>query len=249
VRDGLWAQFVVPGLVAVDPAQPVRGAVLGQPRHSTGGPDVDRVSRHVGRLGGGGHPAGSFRLRAVLGDGLLEQMRLVLRGPPATVDDELDPVARGIGCGLAYGSEEVRIEVGDPRYLVIEDRRAVGNRTGGLAKRITEITADASGVRWGARCSLRGTVFGGAAVGDEDAVEDEGPDNGAPRAAAIAAMTASSPATRRLRIRVRRALVRADLLLVTPRVKGAWCCQRVCDFRYADDMCRLVASEHARVAG
>jgi hypothetical protein len=105
------------------------------------------------------------------------------------------------------------------------------------------------GLRRDARCSLRGTLFGDAAVADEDAVEDEGPDNGSPRAAAIAAMTASSPATRRLRIRVRRSLVRADLLLVTPRVKGAWCCQRVCDFRYADDMCRLVASEHARVAG
>ena len=32
VIDGLGAQFVVPGLVAVDLAQPVRGAVRGQPR-------------------------------------------------------------------------------------------------------------------------------------------------------------------------------------------------------------------------
>ena len=46
--DGLGAQLVVPGLVAVDLAQPVRGAVLGQPRRGTGGPDVDRVARHVG---------------------------------------------------------------------------------------------------------------------------------------------------------------------------------------------------------
>ena len=50
--DGFGAQLVVPGLVAVDLAQPVLGAVLGQPRRGPGGPDVDRVPRHVrGRVG------------------------------------------------------------------------------------------------------------------------------------------------------------------------------------------------------
>ena len=34
--DGFGAQFVVPGFVAVDLAQPVRGAVLGQPRRGIG---------------------------------------------------------------------------------------------------------------------------------------------------------------------------------------------------------------------
>src|SRR5215207_5566945 len=62
VIDGLRAQFVVPGFVAVDLAQPVLGAVLGQPRRGTGGPDVDRVPRHVSRRVGSGHPPGGFLL-------------------------------------------------------------------------------------------------------------------------------------------------------------------------------------------
>src|SRR5215210_3953392 len=43
VVDGFGAQFVVPRFVAVDLAQPVLGAVLGQPRRGSGGPKVDRV--------------------------------------------------------------------------------------------------------------------------------------------------------------------------------------------------------------
>jgi hypothetical protein len=58
VTDDLEAQFVVPGFVAIDLAQPVVGAVLGQPRCGIGAPDVDRVPRHVRRRGGGGHPSG-----------------------------------------------------------------------------------------------------------------------------------------------------------------------------------------------
>ena len=68
-------------------------------------------------------------------------MLLVLRGTPAAVDEELDPVVRGIGCGLAQGTEESWIEVGHTRNLVIEDRRAVGDGTVGLAKRTTVLTA------------------------------------------------------------------------------------------------------------
>ena len=60
VIDGFGAQFVVPGFVAVDLAQPVLGAVLGQPRCGIGGPNVDRVPRHVSRRVGGGHPSGGF---------------------------------------------------------------------------------------------------------------------------------------------------------------------------------------------
>jgi hypothetical protein len=83
--------------------------------------------------------------------------------------------------------------------------------------------------------------MGDAAVEDEDASSRE------PRAAAIAAKTTSRPATRILRIRIRRVVVRAGSLWVMPPVKAAWCCQHVCGFRYADDMRQLVASEHAGV--
>jgi hypothetical protein len=51
----------VPGLVAVDLAQPIPGPVRGQPRRAIHGPNVDRVARHVSRCVGGGHPSGSFR--------------------------------------------------------------------------------------------------------------------------------------------------------------------------------------------
>jgi hypothetical protein len=54
--------------------------------------------------------------------------------------------------------------------------------------------------------------MGDAAVEDEDAAEDEDAGNCEPRAAAIAAMTISRPATRILRIRIRRVVVRAGLL-------------------------------------
>jgi hypothetical protein len=71
----------------------------------------------------------------------MEELFLVLRGTPATIDDELDPVVRGIRCSLAQGTEESRIEVGYTRNLVIKDRRAVGDGTVSLAKRTTVHTA------------------------------------------------------------------------------------------------------------
>ena len=67
----------------------------------------------------------------------MEELLLVRRGTPATVDDELDPVARGISRGLAQRTEEPRIEFGYARNLVVEDRRAVGNGTVSFAKRTT----------------------------------------------------------------------------------------------------------------
>src|SRR3954454_15135113 len=70
--DGFGAQLVVPGFVAVDLAQPVLGAVLGQPRRGIGGPNVDRVPRHMSRRVGGGHPSGGFLSRAVPRDRLTE---------------------------------------------------------------------------------------------------------------------------------------------------------------------------------
>ena len=174
--DGFGAQLVVPGLVAVDLAQAVLGAVLGQPRRGIGGPDVDRVPRHVRRRLGGGDPAGSLLLRAVLRDRLLQQLFLVLRGTPAAVDDELDAVVRGSGCSSAQGAEEIGVEVGYARNLVVEDRRAGRDGTVGLAQRArcapTDRRAAGDGTvgRPGTSISaLRRTPMGDAAVEDEDA--------------------------------------------------------------------------------
>ena len=65
----------------------------------------------------------------------MEELLLVVRGTPAAIDVELDPVACRIRRGLAQGTEESWIEVGDTRNLVVEDRRAVGNGTVSFAKR------------------------------------------------------------------------------------------------------------------
>jgi hypothetical protein len=62
---------------------------------------------------------------------------LILRGTPAAVDDELDPVACGVGCSLAQGGKEGGIKVGYGRKIVIEDGRAVGDGTVRFAKRTT----------------------------------------------------------------------------------------------------------------
>jgi hypothetical protein len=72
----------------------------------------------------------------------MEQLFLVLRGTPATIDDELDPVACGIRCSLAQGTEESWVKVGDTRNPVIKDRGAVGDGTVGLAERTTVPTAE-----------------------------------------------------------------------------------------------------------
>jgi hypothetical protein len=131
----------VPGLVAVDLAQPVLGAVFGQPRRGIEGPDVDSVPGHVRRRVRGGDPSGGFLFRAVLRDRLTKKLILVLRGAPSAVDVELDAVVRGISCSMAQGTEESWIKVGYSRNLVIKDRRAVGDGTVSLAKRTTVLTA------------------------------------------------------------------------------------------------------------
>jgi hypothetical protein len=141
VIDGFGAQFVVPGFVAVDLAQPVLGAALGQPRRGIGGPYVDRVPRHVSRRLRGGHPPGGFLFGSVLGNRLTKELILVLRGTPATIDEELDPVVDGIIRSLAQGTEQIRVEVGYTRNPVVKDRRAVGDGAVSLAKRTTVLTA------------------------------------------------------------------------------------------------------------
>ena len=139
--DGFGAPFVVPGFVAVDLAQPVLGAVLGQPRRGIEVPNVDRVPRHVSRRLRGGHPPGGFLFGSVLGNRLTKKPILVLRRTPATLDEELDPLVRGISCSLAQGTEQIRVEVGYTRDLVIKDRRAVGDGALSLAKRTAVLTA------------------------------------------------------------------------------------------------------------
>jgi hypothetical protein len=61
---------------------------------------------------------------------------LVLRGTPAASDEELDPVARGIRCSLAEGTEQSGVEIGHGRIFVIEGRRPGRHDTVSLAKRI-----------------------------------------------------------------------------------------------------------------
>ena len=146
VIDGFGTQFVVPGFVAVDPAQPVLGAVLGQPRRGMEVPNVDRVARHVSRRLRGGHPPGGFLFGSVLGDGLAKQVILVLRGTPATIHEELDPVVRGISRSSAEGIEQIGVEVGYTRNLAIKDRRAVGDGTVSLVRLTTEVAAKSTGL-------------------------------------------------------------------------------------------------------
>ncbi len=51
---------------------------------------------------------------------------------------------------MAQGTEQIGVEVGYTRNLVIEDRRAVGDGTVGLAKRTMVLTGkDAKGWVWG----------------------------------------------------------------------------------------------------
>jgi hypothetical protein len=138
---GARAQFVVPGFVAVDLAQPVVGAVLGQPRRGIEVPNIDRVPGHVSRLLRAGHPPGGLVLGSVLGDSRTIKLILVRRGTPATIDEELDPVVPGISCSLAQGTEEIWGQVGYTRNIV-PDRRAVGEDTVSFAKRITFFTAE-----------------------------------------------------------------------------------------------------------
>src|SRR5262245_39412213 len=139
VVDGSRPQLVVPGLVAVDLAQAVRGAVLGQPLCGIGAADVDRMSGYVGRRLGGGDPSRGFLFRAVLQDRLPEEPLLVRGGTPAAVDEEHDPVIRGNRGCLAQGAEERRVERGNSWNLVVEDRRAIGDGAAIRAERITAL--------------------------------------------------------------------------------------------------------------
>ncbi len=97
-------------------------------------------------------------------------MLLVLRGTPATIDEEPDPVVRCILGGSAQGVEERWIEVGYSRNLPVEDRRAARDGAVGLAERTAVLTAKSGS-------SLRtAPTGGGVTVEDEDAAEDAAED-------------------------------------------------------------------------
>ena len=98
----------------------------------------------MGRRLGGGHPPRGFLHGSVFRNRVAKKLVLVLRGPPAAVDEELDAVVRGIRCSLAQDAEERRVEVGYTRGRVVEDRRAGGHGTGRLAERTTLLTTRAT---------------------------------------------------------------------------------------------------------
>src|SRR5512133_1524714 len=134
----------MPGFVAVDLAQPVLGAVLGQPCCGIGVPDVDCVPRHVRRRVGRGDPSRRFPFGSVLGNRLTKELVLVLRRTPPTIDEELDPVVRCMSCSPADGTEQIGVELSYSRNLVIKNRRAVRHGTVRLAKRTTVLVAQST---------------------------------------------------------------------------------------------------------
>ena len=100
----------------------------------------------------------------------LEQLLLVRRGAPAAVDVEPDPVGRGIGRRPAQGAEQVGVEVGHGRDLVVEDRRAVGDGAVGLAERAAALARGRDAVRRPARTTSAGDSV---AERDGDRRDDE----------------------------------------------------------------------------
>ena len=229
VIDGLGAQLVVPGLVAVDPAQPVRGAVLGQPRRGIGGPDVDRVARHVRGRVGGGHPAGGLRLASRTSR----------------------PPRGGAAPGTPGNASRCRRRARRRRPRRRSPRGA-GRRAGrGRGWRRPEPRRRRPSCRRGRhrRPRQRAAVLAARDVRRRGGpVEGDDAGDWWPSAAAIAATTTSRTATRGPANPGPAGRRRAGALEVTPPVKAAACCRRVCGFRYAGDMRRLVASEHARAA-
>ena len=86
-------------------------------------------------------------------------MFLVLPGTPAAIDVELDPVVRGISRSLAQRTEQIRVQLGYTRNLVIEDRRAVGDGTVSLPKRTTVLTDGRAAGDGTVRLAKRTTVL------------------------------------------------------------------------------------------
>src|SRR5688572_26017013 len=99
----------------------------------------------------GGDPPGGLLFGSIRGNRLTQQPVLVLRGTPAAIDEERDPVVRGICRCLAQGAEELRIEVGDTRTLLIEGRHAAWDGAVRVATRATLLTARGLDECWSGR--------------------------------------------------------------------------------------------------
>jgi len=67
----------------------------------------------------------------------MEQSFLILRRTPATIDDDLDPVASGISGRLPESADQIGVEVGHGRSFLIEDRDAVRYYAVSLARYTT----------------------------------------------------------------------------------------------------------------
>ena len=163
VIDGFGAQFVVPGFVAVDLAQPVLGAVLGQPRRGIGVPDVDRVPRHVSRRVWRWPPTGRLPLRSRT------------RRPPR---EEADPGTPGNASHYRRRTRPRRprhqLQPGAGHradrgrgWLHPESRHRRPSCRRGRHRQPRQAHHGAHSRR--PRCSLRRTSMGDAAVEDEDA--------------------------------------------------------------------------------
>ena len=85
----------------------------------------------------------------------MEEVFLVRRGTPAAVDEELDPVVRGIGGRLAQGTEETGSRLATPGTP--SSKTVVPSGTAPSA------SPSARG------CSLRRTSLGGASVEEKEA--------------------------------------------------------------------------------
>ncbi|SRR5688572_16276049 len=72
----------------------------------------------------------------------MKQLFLVCTGTPATLEEELDAFAGGIRCTLAQGTEQLGVEVGYARRIVVKDRRAVWDHAVSLTKPTTVFTAN-----------------------------------------------------------------------------------------------------------
>ena len=71
----------------------------------------------------------------------MKQLLLVRRGAPAAADVELDPVAGGIRRGPTQCAEQIRVELGHGRIVIVEDRHAVRDDTVGLAEHTVVVAA------------------------------------------------------------------------------------------------------------
>ena len=138
----------MPGLIAIDLAQPVPGPVSRQPLGGVDRPDVDGVPGYVRGRVRGGNPSCRFLFGPVLRDRLTKQLILVLGGAPPAVDEDLRVVGTGLPRRIAQGPKEIGVEVRYAGILVVEDRHAVGkgsvilvDATAGLGRRMTLIAA------------------------------------------------------------------------------------------------------------